>query len=303
MGDSDIIDGRGRLQRVIEFPLVAMLLAAAIFIAIPGTVAGLLETLFRAHPVAGSTVINALIVSIAMVLTYKLFIRQLGAEPRDDLAGPGALKQTSAGLAIGLALMAAIVAVAAVIGVYRVQGPGDAHFLLPALVLAGLFPAVSEELLFRGILFRWIEEIARHLARADHLLAAVRRCRISPTRTRARSPWSGIALEGGLLLGGAYMLTRRLWLPIGIHAAWNLSQGGIFGIPVSGKPVDGLLAARLTGPPLLTGNGFGLEASPIAISIGTLCAAVLIIRAVRAGRLVKPAGFDRRLAAATADFA
>ncbi len=292
MGDSDIIDGRGRLQRVIEFPLVAMLLAAAIFIAIPGTVAGLLETLFRAHPVAGSTVINALIVSIAMVLTYKLFIRQLGAEPRDDLAGPGALKQTSAGLAIGLALMAAIVAVAAVIGVYRLQGPGDAHFLLPALVLAGLFPAVSEELLFRGILFRWIEEFAgtwpaliissllfgaSHLANPNASALAV----------------IGIALEGGLLLGGAYMLTGKLWLPIGIHAGWNLSQGEIFGIPVSGKPVDGLLAARLTGPPLLTGNGFGLEASPIAISIGTLCAAVLIVRSVRAGRLVKPAWFRR----------
>ena len=225
-----------------------------------------------------------------MVLTYKLFIRQLGAEPRDDLAGPGALKQTSAGLAIGLALMAAIVAVAAVIGVYRLQGPGDAHFLLPALVLAGLFPAVSEELLFRGILFRWIEEFAgtwpaliissllfgaSHLANPNASALAV----------------IGIALEGGLLLGGAYMLTGSCGCRSASTPAWNLSQGEIFGIPVSGKPVDGLLAARLTGPPLLTGNGFGLEASPIAISIGTLCAAVLIMRAVRAGRLVKPAWF------------
>src|SRR6476469_7269616 len=101
MGESEIIDGRGRFQRVIEFPLVAMLLAIAIFLAIPGMVAGLLEILFRAHPVTGSAVINQLIVSIAMVLTYKLFIRHLGADPRDDLAGPGAAKQTSAGLAIG----------------------------------------------------------------------------------------------------------------------------------------------------------------------------------------------------------
>jgi membrane protease YdiL (CAAX protease family) len=290
MGDSEIIDRRGRFQRVIEFPLVAMVLALALFIAIPGTVAGLIEILFRAYPVLDSTVINQLIVSIAIVLTYKLFIRHLGAEPRDDLAGPGAVRQTSAGLAIGLVLFAAIVAVAALLGVYRLQGPGDAHFLLPALVLAGLFPVISEEILFRGILFRWIEEFAgtwpaliissllfgaSHLANPNASAVAV----------------IGIALEGGLLLGGAYMLTRRLWLPIGIHAAWNLSQGELFGIPVSGKPVDGLLDARLTGPPLLTGNGFGLEASPIAISIGTLCAAVLIARAVRAGGIVKPAWF------------
>jgi membrane protease YdiL (CAAX protease family) len=288
MGESEIIDGRGRFQRVIEFPLVAMLLAIAIFLAIPGMVAGLLEILFRAHPVTGSAVINQLIVSITMVLTYKLFIRYLGADPRDDLTGPGAMKQLFAGLAIGLLLFAAIVGVAAVLGVYRLQGPGDAHHLIPALVLEGLFPAVSEEILFRGILFRWIEEFAgtwtalvvssllfglSHLANPNASAAAM----------------AGIALEGGLLLGGAYMLTRRLWLPIGIHAAWNLSQGELFGIPVSGKPVDGLLDAQLTGSPLLTGNGFGLEASPIAMAIGTLCAVVLILGAARANRIITPA--------------
>jgi hypothetical protein len=52
--------------------------------------------------------------------------------------------------------------------------------------------------------------------------------------------------------------------------------------------VHGLLEARLAGPPLLTGNGFGLEASLISIIIGTLFAIYLIVRAARAGLVVPP---------------
>ena len=43
-----------------------------------------------------------------------------------------------------------------------------------------------------------------------------------------------IAVEAGILLGAAYMLTRQLWLSIGIHAAWNFTQGWVFSVPVSG---------------------------------------------------------------------
>ena len=39
------------------------------------------------------------------------------------------------------------------------------------------------------------------------------------------------------------MLTRSLWLPMGIHAAWNFTQGEIFDIPVSGTSAHGLLTA------------------------------------------------------------
>src|SRR5205823_14343263 len=104
----------------------------------------------------------------------------------------------------------------------------------------------------------------------------------------------GIALEAGVLLGAAYMLTRSLWLPMGIHAAWNFTQGEIFGVPVSGTTVHGLLRSRLTGSPLLTGNGFGLEASPVAIVSATVAGVLLVVLAVRRGQLVKPWWVRRR---------
>jgi uncharacterized protein len=70
-----------------------------------------------------------------------------------------------------------------------------------------------------------------------------------------------IAIEAGILLGGVYMLTRRLWLAMGLHLAWNLTQGGVYGVAVSGHAMDGLLESALSGPAWLSGGAFGAEAS------------------------------------------
>jgi ABC-type amino acid transport system permease subunit len=75
---------------------------------------------------------------------------------------------------------------------------------------------------------------------------------------------------------------------MGLHAAWNFAQGEIYDIPVSGMKVHGLLNARLKGDPLLTGNGFGLEASIIAIVVATLFGLLLLVLAIRKGQLVAP---------------
>ena len=274
-------------RRIVDYPLVSMVIALAVLLTSAGLAGGLTEIAMRGARPDTMNMATSIASVLAMIIVYKAFIRHLGEQPRDDLATGGAIRETVAGIAIGFVLFSLIVAVAALFGVYRIVGTGDASFLLLALITDGLFPAVAEELLFRGILFRWLERfggtwaaliISSALFGASHLqnpnaswLAAV-----------------GIALEGGLLLGGAYMLTRRLWVPMGIHAAWNVTQGEIYDIPVSGTPVHGLVEAKLAGPPLLTGNGFGLEASLISIAIATLFAAYLIVRAARAGQIVQP---------------
>jgi hypothetical protein len=106
----------------------------------------------------------------------------------------------------------------------------------------------------------------------------------------------GIAFEAGVMLGAAYMLTRSLWLPMGLHAAWNFTQGEIYDIPVSGTPVHGIVDAQLSGDPLLTGNGFGLEASLIAIVVATVFGLWLLWLAIRKGELMQPFWVRRRAA-------
>jgi hypothetical protein len=98
-----------------------------------------------------------------------------------------------------------------------------------------------------------------------------------------------ISLEAGIMLGAVYLLTRRLWVAIGIHAAWNFTQGWVYSIPVSGGDAPlGLLITRRVGPDWLTGGEFGLEASAVALVIATLAGAAFMVAAVRRGQIKPP---------------
>jgi hypothetical protein len=85
------------------------------------------------------------------------------------------------------------------------------------------------------------------------------------------------------------MLTRRLWLAIGIHAAWNFTQGWVFSAPVSGGEAPlGLLITRREGPDWLTGGDFGLEASVVAMIVATIAGVLMLRRAIQNGELRQP---------------
>lgn len=284
MREADDVE-RSLLQRFVDFPLVAMVIAL-VAVSLPAALAsGLFE---RASPPSpATTLISKLIVVGVMVASYKVVVPHLGERQHDDLSGRSAVPQLAAGVGFGTLLFALIVAVAALGGVYRVTGSGDASYLWAAVIGAGLFPAVTEEIIYRAILFRWIEEFAGSWAALILSSALFGLSHIDNPNADMVST-VGIMLEGGILLGGAYMLTRRLWFAMGIHASWNLTQGELFDIPVSGTDAHGLLDAKLQGPAFLTGGGFGLEASLIGISIGTAAGVALVWLAVKRGELVRP---------------
>lgn len=274
------------LHRFVHFPLVTMLIAAAMFMLAAG-LGQALGTEIPLHSVIAKMLARNAVILALVLVTYKLFIVRLGRSPRDDLPAAGALPNFAMGLLVGVALMTASVAVAAIAHVYIFLGEGDASRLLHELVATSIMAAFMEEILFRGILFRWIEEfagswVALFLTSALFGLAHI----LNPGATWFSS--FAIAMEAGLLLGGAYMLTRSLWLPIGLHAAWNFTQGEIFGVPVSGETVHGLLRSRMTGPAVLSGGGFGLEGSLIAIVIAAGTGIGFVWLAVRRGALVQP---------------
>jgi uncharacterized protein len=84
-------------------------------------------------------------------------------------------------------------------------------------------------------------------------------------------------------------LTRTVWFAVGIHLAWNFMEGGVFSTTVSGTQngFQGLLRSEVTGPDLLTGGGFGPEASVGAIGVGVAAAIILLTLTVRRGRIVR----------------
>lgn len=281
-------------RRIIDYPLVTMVIATLLYIVVSGVVGAVgLLAIPPIHGVSPDMKIYALL-EITLIPLYWFVIARLGDPKRNDLKDPNWLQHLSLGLVGGTVIFSIAVAIAGALGIYKIIGIGSLNGLLAALIVPAIGAAVTEEMLFRGILFRWLEEwggswvallITAALFGAAHL-------------KNPHSTWiaaGGIAVEAGVMLGAAYMLTRSLWLPMGLHAAWNFTQGEIYDIPVSGTKADGLLNARLSGDPLLTGNGFGLEASVIAIAVATMFGLYLLWLAIKRGQLVQPRWVRRRI--------
>ena len=68
----------------------------------------------------------------------------------------------------------------------------------------------------------------------------------------------------------------------------------VFGVPVSGQASHGLLQATLTGPALLSGGAFGLEASVIALTVCTAAGVGLVVFSVKRDGLIQPWWVRRR---------
>jgi uncharacterized protein len=143
-------------------------------------------------------------------------------------------------------------------------------------------------LLFRGVLFRSVEDMFGSwisLIFSSAVFGFVHLLNPGGTLTGAIY----ISIEAGLLLAAAYMLTRRLWLSIGFHMSWNYVQSAIFSGIVSGGVSDpGLIRSNIKGPDLLTGGSFGLESSVIAFALCTVTGIVVLIMAIRHGKILPP---------------
>ena len=226
------------------------------------------------------------IVITTVCLVYRGYVRLLEHRPTMELCRKRALREFAVGSAIGFGLITATIGCLWLGGYYRVEGLGR----LPStsmLMGVGLVAAFVEEILIRGVIFRITEEsLGTWVATVLSALFFGFIHMVNPNATLIASLC--IAVEAGALLAVAYVMTRRLWFPIGLHFAWNFTQGGIYGVAVSGKPINGLLQSTLTGPELLSGGPFGAEASIFAVLICTSMAIFLMVLAVRNGHIIKP---------------
>ncbi len=219
------------------------------------------------------------------LLAYLFLIQVVERRRADELALGDLLPWTAAGLFGGALLFSTVVAVLWLLGSYHVIGFNPDADWLPALLLVGLGAGIGEEILFRGVLFRIVEE---GLGTWAALLVSALFFGAVHLGNPAATLWSSaaIAIEAGLLFGLLYHVTRSLYLCMGVHAAWNFMQGTVYGIPVSGTSADGWLISRRSGPDWLSGGMFGAEASVVALSLCGLCSVALLIVASRRRSIV-----------------
>ncbi|HVL81241.1 MAG TPA: type II CAAX endopeptidase family protein, partial [Actinomycetota bacterium] len=209
------------------------------------------------------------VATTAVVLAYLSFAARRGRVPADvGLGRAGAVRETAAGFALGAALMGLVVAVHVAAGWYRVLRTDVEPWTLAASIVFFALVSVQEEVVARGVMFRAVE---RRWGSGAALVVSSLVFGFLHAGNPSATWWSSVAIavEAGILLGGAYMVTRSLWLPIGIHWSWNLVQGPVAGLPVSGQRTRSLLVAEVDGPQLWTGGAFGPEAGLVAFAIGT----------------------------------
>jgi membrane protease YdiL (CAAX protease family) len=230
---------------------------------------------------------GAAVLGIICFATYWAGAKWIEHRRPFELDARRALPEVVAGLALGTALFSLVMIILLVAGVYHPSGWGSAGQLAAGFAFS-LLAGVMEEILFRGFLFRLSSKIVGTwgaLLFTSVLFGAAHASNPGATAGSALA----IALEAGILLGAAYAVTQRLWLPIGLHVGWNFTEGSLFGMTLSGNSMkSGLLAGSLSGPPILTGGGFGPEASVVAVLVCLLVALLFIWKIVKLRRIEPP---------------
>ena len=231
--------------------------------------------------------------ALAPLLAYVLLVKLIERRPIAELASrkwvPGGL----AGVVGGMLMVSTTIGILVLMDSYHVDGVRPAMNWLGALTLAGLGAAIGEEIMFRGVLFRIVEEGLGTwwaLALSALLFGAIH------LGNEGASLWTSLALaiNAGVTLGLLYHVTRSLPVCIGFHAAWNFFEGPFFGTPVSGFKAEGWLVSNLSGPSWITGGEFGLDGSPVTLIVCSLISLGLVIVAMRRRSIVPcRSGADR----------
>lgn len=270
--------------RILQFPLTRLVVLGTIIFFSMTTNNGFMEQ-FRPTPALSITVTFGMVLfGMAVYVAWGRFIERREVTEL-SLAGSG--REWAVGALIGAGLYCISAVVLMGLGMYHVEGLNPWTYLIPAIAMA-LSSGAFEELLFRGVLFKSIEEMAGSwiaLVISSLVFGFVHL--LNPGGTIEGAVY--ISIEAGLLLAAAYLVTRRLWLAMGFHMAWNYTQSAIFSGVVSGGVTDpGLIQSRIEGPELLTGGSFGLESSIIALVVCTTAGVVLLLIAIRRGHILPP---------------
>jgi uncharacterized protein len=273
------------MKRVFAFPLVRLVLIVLLFAVLAAPV--VLATRGARDiwtGVAMGWILSALLLAATALVerfTTGKSLASIGLAPRH------AVGETLLGAFTGALLFSLVALELFIGGWYSVT----AVHVTPSLAIAVplfLGAAALEEILFRGVIFRLVEEWTGTWAA---LAVSAFLFGLSHAANPGATPLSSlaIALEAGILLGAAYVLTRNLWLPIGLHFAWNFFEGPVFGAQISGRAfLQNAVTAHVAGPSWITGGAFGPEAGVPAIITCVVAAIVILVRATRAREILQP---------------
>lgn len=169
------------------------------------------------------------------------------------------------GAAASLGLVTLACVVPALVGATTLRWSGDSLTRLLFVSLIHAFAVaptgIAEELLLRGVPLK-------ALSRGTHPVLAVTLTGLVFGALHLMNPNASVIAALNVALVGAWfgavaVRTGSLWMPFGLHVAWNYVEGVVFGQPVSGIP-PGVAVLRASWPRAAgfwSGGDFGPEAA------------------------------------------
>lgn len=228
--------------------------------------------------------IGAVVGAAIAFMGFRVIVHRIEGQPGAALNGRHRAAELLLGLGIGAAIITSAITVIALLGGYDVSGLHAAPDVLTPLA-SGIGAGVIEEVFYRGFALRlldlWIGTWGA-LALTSLFFG------FSHFTNSGVAWWGSISItvQAGLLLGAAFLATRRLWMAFGIHAAWNTLQSAVFSYSATLEGTgQGLLDATTSGPTWLTGGEAGLEGSSISTAMCLVAFGILIAVAYRRGNI------------------
>lgn len=275
--------------RILQFPLTRVIVLGGLALSMMAWTESRILA-FKDSPLIGVAI--AIVMAVVVMAVYVAWGKLIERREVTELSLPGAGREWAIGGLVGAGLYAGCVLLLMVSGMFQIEGLNPLSYMIPAAAMA-IKSAIFEEVAFRGVLFKSVEDMAGSwIAIIVSSLVFGFLHLLNPDATFAGATY--IAIEAGLLLAAAYLVTRRLWMAIGFHMLWNYVQSAVFGGIVSGGvALPGLLQSKIEGPTFYTGGNFGMEQSVFALILCTITGVVLLVIAIRRGHMV-PAPWNRK---------
>jgi uncharacterized protein len=286
-------DGAGRLQPIWAFVLSALLACVAFFVAgyAAASLAG--DHVLRFEAVFRPLLVVLLLAVFSWLLTVGNHVEVHRIAAQGLPLSPGWAQQFGLGCGLGILLVFVAVVPLAIWGSLSFGTTVNLHSMTRVAVVLGVLTmgALAEELMFRGYPFqRLVEGIGP--------TGAIVVFSVLFGVVHLSNPGAGVwglinTVAIGVLLALAYLRTRALWLPWGIHFAWNATLGLLLGLPVSGLRLFNVVVhGTALGPTWLTGGGYGIEASAsgaMAVLVGLVVIWKTPVRRVASSDTLSPA--------------
>lgn len=265
-------------KKILRFPLVKIILGILIIAGIPlvinrfllkqiFTVIGVEETVNR-------SIRMILTILILMPFLYRILYSKLESRKITELSKRGLAKDMFTGLFLSTGMISLVLFALALLGHFFIESFNPQLSLFP-LIIPLISMVFVEELLFRGIIYRIVEE---SLGTNLSLLISGLLFGAFHITNESMNIMSFIAIViGGMMVSIMFTHTKKIWLPVFFHFGWNFTQI-LYGVTLSGEEeykVSALFKSHITGPEILTGGSFGPENSIFTLAL-TLFVFILI---------------------------